>query len=249
MFNSTFSNESVFYGIFTFRRSNSFDSALCQFRISNVESALRSEFKNPDNKNFKYSKPMDSCSELTNDEYNKEVAKHFLFQTEQTVNEPALFALSGVRFTAIAVDMANANNNYNDVIFIGTEKGKVLKLLLKPSDSQATNSLQPILVQEIEVFNEAPVNSLIIHRSKEATKLIAISDEQIKSVLLESLCTKYASCQECAKNQDPYCAWSSSEAKCLSVTKQGASNEVFNCEPYSSNDESAANDPFQTDSG
>lgn len=138
---------------------------------------------------------------------------------EQTVNEPALFAMNGVRFTAIAVDPPNPRNNFNEVIFIGLADGRIIKLLMQPFEfhQNGPKYQQPIVIQEYTLFeyNQA-VESLVINSAN--GKLIAISDEQIKSIDLTAGCSTNAdSCASCLDSQDPYCVWSNTRSACLSL--------------------------------
>ena len=124
-------DEDTFYAIFTFRRANSIDSALCKYKVSTVQNTMKGYFKSMEHHkdSITYRRPLESCNkykelkESTLNEYNKEMNKYYKFEMEQTVNEPALFALSNVKFTSIVIDPASLNNNFNDVIFIGTDNG------------------------------------------------------------------------------------------------------------------------------
>ena len=170
-----------------------------------------------------YRKPLGSCDEYAQmdeprlNNYYKEMSQNYKFQMDQTVNEPALFALNNIKFTSIAVDPASANNNFNDVIFVGLEDGRVIKLLVRPVKFESKKERkyqQPIIVQEYHIFT-SPVTSLLVNNI--TNKLIAISDEEIKSIQLDGTCSSYgASCAECVESQDPYCVWSVGQSKCTS---------------------------------
>jgi len=227
-FNSTLNkNEDVFYAIFTFRRVNSVDSALCKYKVESIENTMKGFFKSMEyhEDSITYRKPLDSCSKYKNlkestlNEYNKEMNKYYKFEMEQNVNEPALFALNNIKFTSLAVDQASWTNNFNDVIFIGTEDGRVIKLITREItiDSNRKKFLQPIILQEYQIFDNKPITNLIVHFNDNHTKLIAISDEKIKSVQLDSFCKSYLSCAECVVSQDPYCFWSVSNSRCAPI--------------------------------
>lgn len=179
-----------------------------------------------------YRRPLESCNkykelkESTLNEYNKEMNKYYKFEMEQTVNEPALFALSNVKFTSIVIDPASLNNNFNDVIFIGTDNGRVLKLITRDLiiESKQKKFKQPIIVQDMQIFDSKPVTSLIISNDK----LIAMSDEEIKSFRLEFSCNSYLSCAECIVSQDPYCSWSFNKQKCTSSQDLNTINDHLN---------------------
>lgn len=218
-------NEDVFYAIFTFRRVNSIDSALCKYKVKTIENTMKGYFKSMEyhEDSITYRKPLDSCSkykelkESTLNEYNKEMNKYYKFEMEQNVNEPALFALNNIKFTSLVVDQASWKNNFNDVIFIGTEDGRVIKLITREITivSNKKKFQQPIILQEYQIFDNKPITNLIIYINDNYIKLVAISDEQIKSIHLDSFCDSYLSCAECVVSQDPYCIWSVSNSKCL----------------------------------
>lgn len=219
-------SDDVFYAIFTFRRSNSVDSALCKYKMSKVEETMKSYFKSMAHSDrIVYKKPLDTCDsylELSDTEikkYYNEMTQNYKFQMEQNIYEPALFALNNAKFTAIAVDSPRVENNFNEVVFIGLEDGRVFKILIQPlkfmKNGQKFN--QPTIVQEYKFF-EAPVKSLVINT--DSGKLVAISDELIRSIDLASSCqnVNIYRCGQCLKLQDPYCAWSITSQSCQGLT-------------------------------
>lgn len=221
-------SDEVFYAIFTFRRSNSVDSALCKYKMSKVQETMKGYFKSMAHSDrIVYKKPLDTCDsylDLSDSElkkYYNEMTQNYKFQMEQNIYEPALFALNNAKFTAIAVDSPRVANNFNEVIFIGLEDGRVFKVLIQPlkfmKNGQKLN--QPTIVQEYKFF-ETPVKSLIIN--EKTGKLVVISDEAIRSIDLDSSCRNMNiyRCGQCLKLQDPYCAWS-----IISQTCQGNTNE------------------------
>ncbi|KAK2851162.1 hypothetical protein Q5P01_007438 [Channa striata] len=56
-------------------------------------------------------------------------------------------------FTQIAVDRVNAADGQYDVMFIGTDKGTVLKVINVPKESW--NNMEELLLEELEVFKDA----------------------------------------------------------------------------------------------
>ena len=118
------------------------------------------------------------------------------------------------RFTAVGVDRPSERNNFNQVLFVGLEDGRVLKLLMRATNLTAEERQleQPVIVQEYRLFRAA-VNSLLVAEGQ----LIAVSDEQVRSVELGSECGKAESCGECVGAQDPYCAWSLGRSACVKV--------------------------------
>jgi len=210
---------------------NSVDSALCKFKMSTVEETMSNYFKSMDHDDrITFKQPPKTCqaykemSDANLNKYYQERTQNYNYQMEATVNEPAIFAMNGVRFTAIAVDPPRQSNNFNQVIFIGLDNGRVLKLLTQPLVTEKKTFHQPTVVQEYQMFesNQA-VNSLIIKRGK----LIAISDETIRSVDLDVSCVvEHPTCFSCTSAQDPYCAWSTSQSRCVSLLVEGQQEDL-----------------------
>lgn len=191
--------------------------------MTQVESTMKGYFKSTGLKRDAiYHKPFDSCAKYKESQesvlnnYFKEITRTYRFEMDQTINEPALFALTNVKFTSIAIDEARLENDYNEVIFIGTDDGRVLKLITRETSIKSKNYQQPILIQEIRVFDANKSVTNLIIASKDS-KLVIISDEEIKSIKLDASCSSYLTCAGCVLAQDPYCAWSSSRARCVSL--------------------------------
>jgi len=198
--------EDVIYAIFTLRRANNFDSALCMFKLNTVEGAMKGLFKNNPDKS-EPNKPLSSCenykymNNIEIDKYYKDVIKYSKFQLEQSVNEKALFALNNVKFTSIAVDQLT------NVLFVGLSDGRVLKLVIENN--------QAIIIDEYKLFDtNAQVDKLVVSTGL-INKLIAITNNMIKTVPLDLSCRTHQSCHACLHTQDPYCLWSKSDFKCI----------------------------------
>ena len=203
--------------------------------MSKIEEAMKGSFES----NPSYTSPRkiySSCDDFENldndlkDAYYKYITKNNTYKIEQSINEKAMFALNNVKFTTIAVDsfnydtQRNENNYINNIIFIGLSDGRIIKLLnrISPLNGQA----QPMIVGEYQMFEQnVPVNNIMIYDPNRngqspkvaSKKIIAVSNEEIKSFSLDSSCYKYADCAECIGAQDPYCSWSTTSAKCVNT--------------------------------
>ena len=128
----------------------------------------------------------------------------------------SLLSSSG-RFTAIAVDpqVRTSDGKSYDVLFIGTDDGKVVKAInTKSADSY--QEVEPFIVEELVVFPPSvPVTSLRIVTTVQGKRLIVVSPSNIKSISLFRCNTKsISSCSECVSLQDPYCGWERHSRKC-----------------------------------
>lgn len=126
-----------------------------------------------------------------------------------------------MRYTTIAVDrqIETASGKTYDVLFIGTDNGRVIKAINAasgaPPNHPLHNSVAPVIIEEITVFpNGAPVTQLIVHHSYYNAKLVVVSLDEIKSIRLHHCMAK--TCGECVRLQDPYCSFDLQQQKCTS---------------------------------
>ncbi|XP_038150009.1 semaphorin-3B isoform X1 [Cyprinodon tularosa] len=107
-------------------------------------------------------------------------------------------------FTQIVVDRVNAADGQYDVMFIGTDKGTVLKVISVPKESW--NNMEELLLEELEVFKDA--SSVInMQISSKRQQLYVGSDTGIAQVPLHRCSVYGKACAECCLARDPYCAW------------------------------------------
>uniref|UniRef100_A0A3P8SZ76 Sema domain, immunoglobulin domain (Ig), short basic domain, secreted, (semaphorin) 3B n=1 Tax=Amphiprion percula TaxID=161767 RepID=A0A3P8SZ76_AMPPE len=107
-------------------------------------------------------------------------------------------------FTQIAVDRVSAADGQYDVMFIGTDKGTVLKVINVPRESW--NNMEELLLEELEVFKDA--SSIInMQISSKRQQLYVGSDHGLAQVPLHRCSVYGKACAECCLARDPYCAW------------------------------------------
>ncbi|KRY10966.1 Semaphorin-1A, partial [Trichinella patagoniensis] len=123
-------------------------------------------------------------------------------------------------FTQIAVDakVRGLDGQEYDVVFVGTDNGKVLKMLNTAGDSRSVKSN---LIEVINVFADGSVvTGLFIYhpkngnRSASSGKLIVLSSKEIRLLPLFH-CSEARDCWSCLKLQDPYCAWDTQAERCV----------------------------------
>ncbi|XP_021699598.1 semaphorin-1A isoform X2 [Aedes aegypti] len=119
------------------------------------------------------------------------------------------------RLSAITVDpqVKALDGKTYDVIFVGTNDGKVIKFVnIMSSDS--TDEVKTVTISETQAFPiGTKVNEMTI--SKKSKKLIVISNGKIISLPLSN-CNEheFKSCRKCLELQDPYCAWDDENREC-----------------------------------
>ncbi|KAF9424911.1 hypothetical protein HW555_000212 [Spodoptera exigua] len=122
------------------------------------------------------------------------------------------------RFTQIAVDpqVKTPGGKAYDVLFIGTDNGKIIKAINAVSYDSNKRAV-PVVIEELQAFAAgSPVRALRVARAgRDAARLIAVSDRQVLSLRLHRCSSdKISSCSECVALQDPYCAWDKQAGRC-----------------------------------
>ncbi|GFX52020.1 semaphorin-1A [Trichonephila clavipes] len=183
-------------------------SAVCAFRLEDILKTFDGAFKGHEDVNFNWlpvqnSKvPEPRPGQCVNDSRTL---------PEQTVNfiknhnlmdqsVPAFWGKPIViytgfkyRYTHIAVDpqIETANGEKFDVLFIGTDNGKVIKALNGGSDGSAHRVI-PIIVEEMLVFPQrVPISNLLVYHTMNEAKLVVVSQDEILTIPLHS-CGKLA---------------------------------------------------------
>lgn len=107
------------------------------------------------------------------------------------------------KYTSVAVDQVMAADGNYQVLFLGTDKGTIQKVIVLPTNHSLHEDL---ILEELEVFkNKAPVTNLRISSKKQ--QLYVSSEFGVSQVSLHR-CQAYGSaCADCCLARDPYCAW------------------------------------------
>jgi len=219
----------IFYGVFTTPGNAILGSAVCRFSLDDLEQSFEATFKNQESLQSNWL-PMSHTQIPTPRPgrcYNQsttlpESSLHFIknhcLMDKSVPSRPSapIFIKSGDSelFTKIALHkgVKDLAGTVYDVLFIGTNRGKVVKVLVSAESPSMESSL---LQEEIQVFETSvPIlNLLIVNSEAHDPKLIVLSADSVKSIPLAS-CNKY-NCSVCLEQRDPYCAWDLAAASCL----------------------------------
>lgn len=130
------------------------------------------------------------------------------------------------RFTQITVDpqVKTPGGKTYDVLFIGTDNGKVIKAINAES-ADSKDKVSPVVIEEIQAFPaNVPVRGIKVVRSSqigdglEDGRLVVVADSQVQALRLHRCYSdRILSCGECVALQDPYCAWDRVDGKCVSL--------------------------------
>lgn len=257
----------LIYAVFTTPSNSIPGSAVCAFSMRSILDAFEGAFKEQEtmNSNWLPVRSHDvpeprpgSCVEdsQTLPEDNINFAKSHSLMDEAVAGffeRPLLMKASfKYRFSKIAVDpqVTFLDGKTVDVLFIATDSGIIFKAI-NTQTSAGTSNIDPVVIEEIHVFEEpVPIMNLqIAHQSNGESKLIIITDYEVKSIDLHR-CQRATTCSACVGLQDPYCAWHDAsnlcgppEPKASGPIYQNVSGYHQQC-PYRSVDHSTIFDPL-----
>uniref|UniRef100_A0A8C4ND36 Sema domain, immunoglobulin domain (Ig), short basic domain, secreted, (semaphorin) 3bl n=1 Tax=Eptatretus burgeri TaxID=7764 RepID=A0A8C4ND36_EPTBU len=108
------------------------------------------------------------------------------------------------RFTSFTVDLVEAADGVYDVIFLGTDCGKVLKVV--SINQIESGEPEAIILEEMQIF-KTPMPITTMKISVKRGQLFVGSTLGVARVAV-SECARYGNeCAECCLARDPYCAW------------------------------------------
>ncbi|XP_059474068.1 semaphorin-1A-like isoform X2 [Neocloeon triangulifer] len=228
--------DQLVYGVFSTPVNSISGSAVCAFSMNDVMRSFDGQFKEQETMNANWlavpgnKVPEPRPGECVNDSRTLPdvtvnfVKNHALMDkpVPSFFGQPIVIRISmQYRFTKIAVDsqVATADGKKYDVIFIGTDNGKVIKTL-NAASFDSRSDVSPVVIEEIQVLpNNIAVKNLYVVRMAGAldkSKLVVVSDDEIQAVKLHRCGSdKITSCRECVALQDPYCAWSVQQKRCV----------------------------------
>ncbi|XP_041639266.1 semaphorin-4B [Cheilinus undulatus] len=207
----------VFYGVFTSQwyKGASGSSAVCAFTMAQVERAFSGRYREVNRETqqwYTYNHPVPeprpgAC--VTNharqmgiqsslhmpDKVLNFVKDHFLM--DSVIRSSPLLLKRSVRYTQIAVHKIEGMERAYDVLFIGTDDGKLHKAI------NANDKMH--IIEEMVLFPEPqPVQH--IELDPQRGLLFVSSNSGLVEVPVAN-CSNYLSCGECVLSRDPYCAW------------------------------------------
>lgn len=228
--------EKLIYGVFTTPVNSIGGSAVCAFSMKSILESFDGPFKEQETMNSNWlavpslKVPEPRPGQCVNDSRTlPDVSVNFV-KSHTLMDEavpafftrPILIRISlQYRFTKIAVDqqVRTPDGKAYDVLFIGTDDGKVIKALNSASfDSSET--VDSVVIEELQVLPPGvPVKNLyVVRMDGDDSKLVVVSDDEILAIKLHRCGSdKITNCRECVSLQDPYCAWDNVELKCTAV--------------------------------
>nr|XP_032822496.1 semaphorin-3A-like isoform X2 [Petromyzon marinus]XP_032822497.1 semaphorin-3A-like isoform X2 [Petromyzon marinus]XP_032822498.1 semaphorin-3A-like isoform X2 [Petromyzon marinus]XP_032822499.1 semaphorin-3A-like isoform X2 [Petromyzon marinus]XP_032822500.1 semaphorin-3A-like isoform X2 [Petromyzon marinus]XP_032822501.1 semaphorin-3A-like isoform X2 [Petromyzon marinus]XP_032822502.1 semaphorin-3A-like isoform X2 [Petromyzon marinus]XP_032822503.1 semaphorin-3A-like isoform X2 [Petromy len=215
----------IFYGVFTTSSPIFQGSAICQYTMADIRRSFLGPFAHKEGPNYQwvqyqgkvpYPRP-GTCPSKTfggfasTHEYPDEVLSFvrshpLMFSPVHPSSGQPIVVRTNVpyRLTRIAVDHVEADDGAYDVMFIGTDVGTVLKVVLVPK--QTWQDLEEVTLEEVQVFKEPmPILSMAI--SPKRQQLYVGSETGVTQLALQRCGIYGKACAECCLSRDPYCAW------------------------------------------
>ncbi|XP_029984116.1 semaphorin-4B [Sphaeramia orbicularis] len=207
----------VFYGVFTSQwyKGASGSSAVCAFTMAQVERAFSGRYREVNRETqqwYTYNHPVPEprpgvcvtsharqmgiqSSLHMPDKVLNFVKDHFLM--DSVIRSAPLLLKRSVRYTQIAVHKIQGMERAYDVLFIGTDDGKLHKAI------NANDKMH--IIEEMILFPEPqPVQHIELDPQR---GLLFVSSYSGLVEVPVANCSNYLSCGECVLSRDPYCAW------------------------------------------
>ncbi|XP_072245916.1 semaphorin-4E isoform X2 [Leuresthes tenuis] len=234
--------KSIFYAVFTPQSSSPQVSAVCAYRVSDIQDIFNEgKFKTPVAVEMSHVKwvmftgevPVPRPGACINNVARKLGMNRSLDLPDKTLqfirDRPLmdeavrpltgapLLVKSGALLTRIVVDSVLALDGQRyDVMFIGTENGYVQKAVNFAGEM--------FIIEEIQVFeNPEPIS--IVRLSSSKGQLYAGSELGAIQMPVSN-CGRYKACVECILSRDPYCAWDPSSVLCSAVHSLSPSSKT-----------------------
>ncbi|KAL3867171.1 hypothetical protein ACJMK2_044393 [Sinanodonta woodiana] len=219
----------MFYGVFNTPDNSIRGSAICAYRYSDIVNVFSGKFKGQESAAHNWlsvpesKTPIPHPQTCVNNSQEIEVTTLTFIKSHPLMDAavqpagggPVLIHTSfSARFSAITVDwqVIAADNRFYDIMYVGTDDGRVLKSINKGQGSE----VESVVIEDIQVMaKNEPIISLKIYKGR-IERLIVMSQENIVSIPLHR-CSQQKTCSDCVKLQDPQCAWS--DGKCMARPK------------------------------
>uniref|UniRef100_A0A7N8X981 Sema domain, immunoglobulin domain (Ig), short basic domain, secreted, (semaphorin) 3Fb n=1 Tax=Mastacembelus armatus TaxID=205130 RepID=A0A7N8X981_9TELE len=201
----------VIYGVFSVSGSVFKGSAVCVYSMADIRMVFNGPFAHKEGPNYQwvaytgkipYPRPgtcpggtftpnMKSTKDYPDEVINFMRNHPVMYNAVYPVHKRPLVVRTNVdyEFTTITVDQVTAADGNYEVLFLGTDKGTVQKVIVLPRDDLQTEEL---VLEEVEVFKQQLFVSSVVGLTQ----------------LPLHRCDVYGeACADCCLARDPYCAW------------------------------------------
>uniref|UniRef100_A0A8C7YFM1 Sema domain, immunoglobulin domain (Ig), short basic domain, secreted, (semaphorin) 3Ga n=1 Tax=Oryzias sinensis TaxID=183150 RepID=A0A8C7YFM1_9TELE len=212
------------YALFTTAGSVFKGSAVCVYSMADIRNVFNGPFAHKHGHNYQWTEytgkipyprpgtcpggtftPGITSSKNFSDEAVNFIRAHpLMFHPVYPVHRRPLVVRTAVdyRYTALVVDQVDAVDGRYEVLFLGTDRGTVQKVIVLPKDP---TTMEELTLEEVEVFRVSPVKTMKI--SSKRQQLYVSSDAGLTQVSLHRCDVYGRACSDCCLARDPYCAW------------------------------------------
>uniref|UniRef100_A0A8C8HDH1 Sema domain-containing protein n=1 Tax=Oncorhynchus tshawytscha TaxID=74940 RepID=A0A8C8HDH1_ONCTS len=215
----------VIYGVFSVSGSVFRGSAVCVYSMADIRQVFNGPFAHKEGPNYQwvaytgkipYPRPgtcpggtftpnMKSTKDYPDEVINFMRNHPNMYNAVYPMHKRPLVVRTNVdyEFTTITVDqVAAADGNY-EVLFLGTDRGTVQKVIVLPKDDLQTEEL---VLEEVEVF-KVPTPIITMKISSKRQQLYVSSELGVTHLALHRCDVYGEACADCCLARDPYCAW------------------------------------------
>ncbi|NWH35872.1 SEM3F protein, partial [Chloropsis hardwickii] len=245
----------VIYAVFSASGSVFKGSAVCVYSMADIRMVFNGPFAHKEGPNYQwmpytgkmpYPRPgtcpggtftpsMKSTKDYPDEVINFMRAHPLMYHAVYPTHRQPLVVRTNVnyRFTTVAVDQVDAADGRYEVLFLGTDRGTVQKVIVLPRDDMETEEL---MLEEIEVLSPCPLCS-------QQQQLYVSSAVGVTHLALHRCDVYGEACADCCLARDPYCAWDGSACTRYSASSKRRSrrqdvrhgNPIRQCRGYNSN--------------
>uniref|UniRef100_A0A672ZN08 Uncharacterized protein n=1 Tax=Sphaeramia orbicularis TaxID=375764 RepID=A0A672ZN08_9TELE len=251
----------VIYGVFSVSGAVFKGSAVCVYSMADIRMVFNGPFAHKEGPNYQwvaysgkipYPRPgtcpggtftpnMKSTKDYPDEVINFMRNHPTMHNAVYPVHKRPLVVRTNVdyEFTTIAVDQVTAADGSYEVLFLGTDRGTVQKVIVLPRDDLQTEEL---VLEEVEVFKvPTPITTMKI--SSKRQQLYVGSVLGVTHLALHRCDVYGEACADCCLARDPYCAWDGKSCSRYSASQKRRSrrqdvkygNPIRQCRGYNSN--------------
>uniref|UniRef100_A0A8C9V6L3 Sema domain, immunoglobulin domain (Ig), short basic domain, secreted, (semaphorin) 3Fa n=1 Tax=Scleropages formosus TaxID=113540 RepID=A0A8C9V6L3_SCLFO len=253
----------VIYGVFSVSGSVFKGSAVCVYSMADIRMVFNGPFAHKEGPNYQwvaytgkipYPRPgtcpggtftpnMKSTKDYPDEVINFMRNHPTMYNAVYPVHKRPLVVRTNVdyEFTTITVDQVTAADGSYEVLFLGTDRGTVQKVIVLPRDDLRTEEL---VLEEVEVFKRNSLMSGSLVCVLLLQQQLYVSSVTGVTHLALHRCDVYGqACADCCLARDPYCAWDGKSCSRYSASQKRRSrrqdvkygNPIRQCRGYNSN--------------
>ncbi|KAM6968112.1 semaphorin-4A-like [Aplochiton taeniatus] len=206
--------DTLFYAIFTSQWSRSDQSAVCKYRLQDIQNVFSGKYKNFDPGTHQWSPIVDDkyslgkvCG-LENASDSSLMAVRTRFLTSQSVRPAGgvpILTSNHQLYSRLAVHRTQAPNGKKyTVLFLLSDSGFLQRVALLSSG--------PHVIEEVQVFTPPQLVKTLLLSPAKGVVFVGTSEGVTQVPVTQ--CQVYRSCPQCILARDPLCGWDNQAAVC-----------------------------------